>query len=84
VTVTLPLEPQEEARLAAVVQAKGLSAEELVRAALDRIPADASELPDARPAGTASGAALIAAMQASPYRDLEIEPTHSPRRRKSS
>jgi len=39
-TITLPLEPQEEARLIAMAKAKGLSADDLVREAVDRILAD--------------------------------------------
>src|SRR5580658_6896856 len=42
-TITLPLEPQEEARLLAVAQAKGLPPEVIVRAALDRVLAEQSE-----------------------------------------
>lgn len=42
-TITLPLEPREEARLLAVARARGLSADALVRAALDDILAEASE-----------------------------------------
>jgi hypothetical protein len=53
-TITLPLQPQEEARLIALAQAKGLSTDALVREALDKILADAPELPpqparDSRP-----------------------------------
>jgi hypothetical protein len=55
-TITLPLEPQEEARLLAVAQARGLPPDVIVRAALDRVlaeewePAPAqSEGRDARP-----------------------------------
>jgi hypothetical protein len=40
-TITLPLQPQEEAKLIAAAQAKGLSTEALVREALDRILAEA-------------------------------------------
>ena len=40
-TITLPLEPREEARLIAMARAKGLSADALVREAVDRILADA-------------------------------------------
>ena len=39
-TITLPLQPQEEARLIAVAQARGLSADALVREALDGIFAE--------------------------------------------
>jgi hypothetical protein len=41
--ITLPLQPQEEARLIAVAQSKGVSTDTLVRDAVDRILADASE-----------------------------------------
>jgi len=44
-TITLPLEPQEEARLMAAAQAKGLSPDEFVREALDRILAEAPDQP---------------------------------------
>ena len=47
--ITLPLQPQEEARLLAVARARGLSADDLVREALARIleetPGDASSEP---------------------------------------
>jgi hypothetical protein len=44
-TITLPLQPQEEARLVAIAHAKGVSTDTLVREALDKILADAPELP---------------------------------------
>jgi hypothetical protein len=40
-TVTLPLAPQEEAKLLAIAEAKGLSTDALVREAVDKILADA-------------------------------------------
>jgi hypothetical protein len=40
-TITLPLQPQEEARLVALAQAKGVSTDTLVREALDKMLADA-------------------------------------------
>ncbi len=40
-TITLPLQPQEEAKLVAIAQSKGLSTDALVREALDKILADA-------------------------------------------
>lgn len=43
-TITLPLQPQEEAKLIALAQAKGLSLDELVREALAKI---VSSEPDA-------------------------------------
>jgi hypothetical protein len=45
-TITLPLEPQKEARLVALAKAKGVSTDTLVREALDKILADAPDLPD--------------------------------------
>ena len=44
-TITLPLQPQEEERLIAVAEAKGVSAEALVREAVHRILAEASVEP---------------------------------------
>jgi len=43
-TITLPLQPQEEAKLIAVAQAKGLSTDALVREALDKILAEAPDV----------------------------------------
>jgi hypothetical protein len=71
-TITLPLNPQEEARLIAVASAKGLSADALVREALDRILAE-EPVPDIPPSNRSTGAALVAAMQTSPLRDLNLE-----------
>jgi len=42
----LPLQPQEEARLIALAQARGLSTDALVREALDRILAEAPDQPE--------------------------------------
>jgi hypothetical protein len=39
-TITLPLQPQVEAKLIAIAQAKGLSTDALVREALEKILAD--------------------------------------------
>ena len=76
-TITLPLQPQEEARLVALARAKGLSTDALVREALNRILAEAGAIPASY--GSASGAALVAAMQASPYREIGVEaPRHRP------
>jgi hypothetical protein len=46
-TITLPFQPQEEARLAALAQAKGVSTDTLLREAIDKILADTSDQPDA-------------------------------------
>jgi hypothetical protein len=57
-SITLPLQPQEEARLRALAQAKGLPPELIVREALDRLLAEEPEIvpapaveaePDSRP-----------------------------------
>ena len=45
-TITLPLQPQEEARLVAAAQAKGVSTDDLLREALNRVLADAAALPE--------------------------------------
>ena len=42
-TITLPLEPQTEAKLMALAQEKGVTADELVRAAIDKIIAEAPD-----------------------------------------
>ena len=43
-TFTLPLQPQEEARLIAAAQAKGLSTDALIWEALDKILAEAPDV----------------------------------------
>jgi hypothetical protein len=43
-TITLPLQPQVEAKLIAIAQAKGLSTDALVREALEKILADAPDV----------------------------------------
>ena len=42
-TITLPLEPQKEAKLIAVAEAKGMTADELVSQAIDKLIAEAPE-----------------------------------------
>ena len=42
-TITLPLEPQKEAKLNAVAKAKGLTRDELVTQAIDQIIAEAPD-----------------------------------------
>ncbi|HLJ88285.1 MAG TPA: hypothetical protein VKZ53_15810 [Candidatus Angelobacter sp.] len=42
-TINLPLEPQEQARLVALANSRGISTDELVREAIHQILADASE-----------------------------------------
>jgi hypothetical protein len=45
-TITLPLKPQEEARLLAAAQARGVSTDSFLRDALNRILADSPPLPE--------------------------------------
>jgi hypothetical protein len=68
-TIILPLQPQEEARLLAVARAKGLPPEAIVRAALEKLLADTDRMSDT----PATGAALVAAMQSSPYQGVDLE-----------
>lgn len=70
-TITLPIQPHEEARLVALALAKGVSADALVREALDRMLSEASA--GDWPRRRATGAALVAAMQSSPYKEISIE-----------
>lgn len=42
-TIILPLEPQKEAKLIAVAESKGMTADELVSQAIDRIISEASD-----------------------------------------
>jgi len=56
-TITLPLQPREEARLIAAAQAKGVSTEALVREALDKFWLIRQiELRNKKPIGARSGA----------------------------
>lgn len=73
-TITLPLQPQEEAKLIALARAKGLSTDALVREALDRILAEPNDAASVEKTGFPTGADLVAAMQASPYREVNLEP----------
>ena len=76
-TITLPLQSQEEARLVALARAKGLSPDALVREALNRILAEAGAI--SASSEPASGSALITAMQSSPCREISLEaPRHRP------
>jgi hypothetical protein len=53
-TITLPLQPQEEARLMAAAHAKGLSPDAFVREALDKILAE-EPVPPVKPKKSAHG-----------------------------
>jgi hypothetical protein len=48
-TITLPLAPQEEMKLRALAEARGLAPEVIVREALDHVLALEGESPDAQP-----------------------------------
>ena len=56
-----------------MADAKGLSVGALVREALAGILAGASEIPDSALSEHATGALLVAAMQASPYKEMDLE-----------
>jgi ferritin-like metal-binding protein YciE len=77
-TITLPLQPEEEARLEAVAHARGLSTSALMREALDEILAGACEIPNNAPVEPATGASLVAAMQASPHKELDLKAGRAP------
>lgn len=70
-TISLSLQPQEEARFIALAHAKGVSIDALVREALDRILTEAGAI--SASSGPASGASVVAAMQSSPYREIDLE-----------
>jgi hypothetical protein len=70
-TIVLPIQPHEEERLVALALARGTSADALVREALDRILAEATA--GNQPRELATGAALVAAMQSSPHREIDID-----------
>jgi len=79
-TITLPLQPEEEARLEAVAHARGLSTGALVREALDEILAGACEIPDNASFEPTTGASLVAAMQASPFKEMDLKAGRAPLR----
>jgi hypothetical protein len=76
-TITLPLAPQEEARIIAVARAKGISTDELLREVLEAILAT-SVGSGGGSAASVTGAALIDAMQASPFKDTVLEAARVP------
>jgi hypothetical protein len=57
-SITLPLEPKQEARLIALARERGVSADELVREAIDRILAEVPE-PNAKKEPTRSLRGLL-------------------------
>ncbi len=70
-TISLPLQPDEEARLVALARSKGVSTDAIVREAVHRILTETPVEPEGQRSVT--GAALVAAMQASPYKEISIE-----------
>ena len=58
-TITLPLQPQEEAKLIAIAQSRGLSTDALVRSALEKILADAPDV-DTKKEPTLSSRGILA------------------------
>jgi hypothetical protein len=58
--ITLPLQPQEEAKLIAVAYAKGLSTDALIREALDKILAEAPDVSSPKKEPTRSLRGLLA------------------------
>ena len=77
-TITLPLAPDQEAKLVAIAHARGLTAEALLTEALQQLLGDASRAPAHERSGTVMGSALVAAMQASPYKEIILEPRRDP------
>jgi hypothetical protein len=78
VTITLRLEPQEEAKIVALAQARGVSTEAFVREALDRVLSEATTTRGNGSTATAMGDALVTTMQASPYKEMNLEPVRNP------
>jgi hypothetical protein len=77
-TINLPLAPNQEAKLVAIAQARGLTAEALLTEALEQLLGDASQAPAHESSGTVMESALVAAMQASPYKEIILEPRRDP------
>jgi hypothetical protein len=73
-TITLPLQPQEEAKLIAAAQAKGVSTDVLVRQALDKIIADAPDLPEPRLESRPIWEVIADNMKGVPPEDLALLP----------
>jgi hypothetical protein len=68
-TITLPLEPQEEAKLLAVARAKGVSANTLVREAVAKIIAEAPGEAATRREPTRSARGILAKYGPAPSAD---------------
>jgi hypothetical protein len=73
-TISLPLQPQEEARLIAVAQAKGVSTDVLVREALDKILADAPDQPEPKLESRPIWEVIADNMKGVPPEDLALLP----------
>ncbi len=77
-TINLQLAPDQEAKLAAIAQARGLTAEALLKEMLEECLGDTSPAAANEPPETMMGSALVAAMQASPYKEIILEPRRDP------
>jgi hypothetical protein len=73
-TITLPLQPREEAKLIAVAQAKGVSTDVLVREALDKILADAPDQPEPKLESRPIWEVIADNMKGVPPEDLALLP----------
>ena len=73
-TITLPLQPQEEAKLIAVAQPKGVSTDVLVREALDKILADAPDQPEPKVESRPIWEVIADNMKGVPPEDLALLP----------
>ena len=75
-TIHLPLQPQEEARLIALARAKGLSADALVREALDKLLTEAPGPHPEKSRRDRSAACLPnTARRRPPRKSIKTEPT---------
>jgi hypothetical protein len=59
-TITLPLQPQDEAKLITIARAKGVTPDEVVREALDKILAEGAHPVDAIKEPTRSARGILA------------------------
>jgi hypothetical protein len=63
--------PELEEQLALSAAVQGRKPDELVRAAVSRYLSEGTRIDEP---GRLTGAALVAAMQASPYKEIELQP----------
>ena len=69
--MSLHISQQNEARLTEEAQRQGVSVDALIERLID-------ERRNSPPASTLTGAALLAVLQASPYRDIDLTPQRYP------